>query len=319
MMNEKMLVRFYHPEQGNRIGVKQGDVVRDVTDHVPSVGSFLRHSVGHVAQAIEGLDAVAEDSALTFKASLFDSSPLPIVPHWLPPVDEQDVWAAGVTYERSRAARQEEAQDGGDIYARVYQAERPELFFKAHGARVVGPFAGVGIRKDATWNVPEPELALMMNPAMEVVGFTVGNDMSSRDIEGANPLYLPQAKVYKASCALGPGILLNPTTEWPPVMIRLTIKRSPNQEADRRPGEPENLDLPNWPAVFAGEVHTSRIKRKISELADYLGRSMEFPDGVVLLTGTGIVPPSDFTLQVGDVVEIEIEGIGQLVNMVRVV
>src|SRR5690349_16919024 len=189
-MADRILVRFYHPEYGNRIGLKLDDSVHDITDHLPTIGAFLRHSVGHVQQAIEGLEAVAGDSTMIFKETLFESSPLPLVPHWLAPVDEQDVWAAGVTYERSRAARQEEAEDGGDIYARVYQAERPELFFKAQGKRVVGPFAGVGIRQDAAWNVPEPELALVLNPACEVVGFTVGNDMSSRDIEGANPLYL---------------------------------------------------------------------------------------------------------------------------------
>jgi 2-dehydro-3-deoxy-D-arabinonate dehydratase len=309
------LVRFFHPEHGNRIGVKLDDTVYDVTDHVPTVGAFLRHTVNHVAQAIEGLQAVAQDSEIRFNASLFDSSPLPMFPHWLPPVDEQEVWAAGVTYERSRAARQEEAQDGGDIYARVYQAERPELFFKAQGSRVVGPFAGIGIRKDATWNVPEPELAMVLNPAMEVVGFTVGNDMSSRDIEGANPLYLPQAKVYKASCALGKGIVLNSTTEWPQTTIRLTIKRSPTPLQD----EGNLTELSRWPVLFTDEIHTSRIKRTIPVLAEYLGRSMEFADGVVLLTGTGIVPPSEFTLQEGDVVEIEIEGIGHLTNMVRVV
>lgn len=314
-MTDWTLVRFFHPEHGNRVGLKRDDAVHDVTDHVSTVGAFLRHSVGHVAQAIEGLEAVAQDSQQVYKATLFDSSPLPLVPHWLAPVDEQDVWAAGVTYERSRAARQEEAQDGGDIYARVYQAERPELFFKAHGKRVIGPFGGVGIREDATWNVPEPELVLVMNPAMEVVGFTVGNDMSSRDIEGANPLYLPQAKVYKASCGMGPGIVLNPANEWPQTTIRLTIKRNPAANASQE----GNLNLDAWSVVFTSDVHTSRIKRKVTELAQYLGRSAEFPDGVVLLTGTGIVPPSDFTLQANDVVEIEIEGIGQLTNMVRVV
>ncbi len=320
-MSERMLVRFFHPEHGNRVGLRTGDEVRDVTDHLPSVGAFLRHSVGHVQQAIDGLDAIAADANLVFKASLFDSSPLPLVPHWLAPVDEQDVWAAGVTYERSRAARQEESQDGGDIYARVYRAERPELFFKSRGSRVIGPYGGVGIREDAKWNVPEPELVLVFNPAMEIVGFTAGNDMSSRDIEGENPLYLPQAKVYKASCAIGPGILLKPSMEWPPVTIRVTIKRNPTpdsgveSDSDAQP----NLNLSSWPVVFTDEVHTSRIKRTIPELAQYLGRSMEHTDGVALMTGTGIVPPSDFTLQAGDVVEVDIEGIGQLVNLVRIV
>lgn len=295
-----MLVRFYHPDHGNRVGVRLDDTVYDVTEHLPSVGAFLRNTVGHVAAAIDGLVVLARETGQTYAASLFNSTPIAFIPHWLPPCDEQDIWAAGVTYERSRAARQEEAVDGGDIYARVYAAERPELFFKARGTRVVGPYAGVGIRTDATWNVPEPELAVVFNPAMEVVGFVVGNDMSSRDIEGANPLYLPQAKMYKASCALGPGIALNPSPAFPLTTIRIAISRA---------------DQP----VFSGEVHTSRIKRTIAELGSYLGRSNEFPDGVILLTGTGIVPPNDFTLQEGDVIEIEIEGIGSLTNAVRVV
>jgi 2-dehydro-3-deoxy-D-arabinonate dehydratase len=299
-MSDRILVRFYHPEQGNRIGVQLDGVIHDVTDHLPSIGAWLRASVNHVNDAIAGLEVVARDSAITFQADQFEAAPAAFVPHWLPPVDEQEIWASGVTYERSREARQEESQDGGDVYARVYQAERPELFFKSPGSKVVGPYAEVGIRADATWSVPEPELALVINPAMELVGFTVGNDMSSRDIEGENPLYLPQAKVYKASCALGPGIVLNPSSEWPDTLIHINIQRG---------GQ----------TAFENEVHTDRIKRRINELISYLGRSSEFPDGVVLLTGTGIVPPSDFTLQAGDVVTITIDGIGKLQNTVKVV
>jgi len=299
-MADPILVRFYHPQHGNRVGVILDDVIHDVTEHLPTVGAWLRASVGHVVQAIEGLQVVARDSEIMFKTEVFENKPAAFIPHWLPPVDEQDIWAAGVTYERSREARQEEAKDGGDVYARVYQAERPELFFKAQGSRVVGPLGEVGIRADATWSVPEPELAVAINPAMEVVGFTVGNDMSSRDIEGENPLYLPQAKVYKASCALGPGIVLKPSSEWPIATIHLNIQRG---------GQ----------TVFDGTVHTDRIKRRIGELVGYLGRSTEFPDGVLLLTGTGIVPPADFTLQAGDVVTIQIDEIGTLRNTVKVV
>jgi len=299
-MPERILTRFYHPSHGNRIGVRLDDVVYDVTEHLPTIGAWLRASAKHVAQAIAGLEVVARDSEITFKAEVFDASPAAFIPHWLPPVDEQEVWAAGVTYERSREARQEESVDGGDIYARVYGAERPELFFKALGSRVVGPYAEVGIRADAQWSVPEPELAIVINPALEVVGFTVGNDMSSRDIEGENPLYLPQAKVYRASCALGPGIVLNASSEWPVTTIHLSIERDGKR-------------------TFEGEVHTARIKRRIDELVSYLGRSAEFPDGVVLLTGTGIVPPADFTLQADDLVTIQIEGIGRLQNTVKVV
>ena len=294
------LVRFFDPSQGNRVGVQIGDSVHDVTAQVPSVAAFLKQSLGRVSQAIGDLEAVANSAAKRYAVAQFNAEPNDDVAHWLPPCDTQEVWAAGVTYERSRAARQEESQDGGDIYARVYNAERPELFFKSQGAKVVPPFGYVGIRRDATWNVPEPELVLVLNPRMEVVGFTVGNDMSSRDIEGENPLYLPQAKVYKASCALGPGILLAPSDEWPQMTIKLTIARAGQD-------------------VFSGEITTARIKRGIKELTGYLGLSSEFENGVMLLTGTGIVPPSDFTLRAGDVTTIAIDGIGSLTNTVMVV
>ena len=219
------------------------------------------------------------------------------MPHWLPPVDEQEIWAAGVTYVRSREARQEESADGGDVYARVYDAERPEIFFKASSKNTVGHLDAAGIRADSRWNVPEPELGLVVNPAMEMLGFTIGNDMSSRDIEGANPLYLPQAKVYTASCALGPGILLAPSDDWLDTTIRLVIKRAC---AD----------------IFSDSISTDQIKRRIPELIDYLGRSNTYPGGAILLTGAGIVPEADFTLQPDDSVTITIDGIGTLQNRV---
>jgi 2-dehydro-3-deoxy-D-arabinonate dehydratase len=298
-MNDYLLMRFYHPEFGVRLGLKTGETIYDLGEPITSIGEWLQKSAGRVAAAIEQLATQAKQITKTIPVSEINAMSHDGL-RWLAPVDTQDIWAAGVTYERSMDARQEEAIDGGDIYARVYRAERPELFFKAHGRNVVGPFGEVGIRADATWSVPEPELALVLNPAMEVVGFTVGNDMSSRDIEGENPLYLPQAKVYTASCALGPGILLNPTSEWPDTTIRLCIRRGDA-------------------VAFQGEVHTSRIRRTIGELVSYLGRSSQFPYGVVLLTGTGVVPPGDFTLAAGDVVEITIDGIGTLVNTVKVV
>jgi 2-dehydro-3-deoxy-D-arabinonate dehydratase len=299
-MSAPALVRFYHPDHGARLGLWTGDQVHDIGEHFASPGAWLRASAGRVAAAIEEMEAMAARSSPVFLAALFDAEPTPDQPHWLAPVEEQDVWAAGVTYERSRQARQEEALDGGDIYARVYGAERPELFFKAQGRHVVGPRGAVGIRADARWSVPEPELAVVFNPALEAVGFSVGHDMSSRDIEGANPLYLPQAKVYTASCALGPGIVLAAAADWPAATIRLSIRRAGK-------------------VAFEGEVHTARIRRRLAELAQYLGRSNQYPDGVVLLTGTGIVPPPDFTLAAGDVVEIAIDGIGTLTNPVQVV
>ena len=217
----------------------------------------------------------------------------------LAPVGTQEVWAAGVTYLRSRAARMAESKDagGGDFYDRVYSAERPELFFKALGQKVVGPGAAVGIRGDATWNVPEPELALAINAAGKIVGYTIGNDMSSRDIEGQNPLYLPQAKVYNRSCALGPGILV--TGEALPRETRIAITITRGAET-----------------AFAGETNLAQMKRTPQELVEYLYRDQTFATGAFLLTGTGVVPPDSFTLEKGDVIRIAIDGIGELVNEV---
>lgn len=300
-MNQPLLVRFYHPDVGVRFGVQEDDTVYDISEAIGSLWAWLRGSAGRVEQAIAEVQGAASESTSSYSASTFANRPASDQPHWLPPVDEQDVWAAGVTYTRSRAARQAEAIDGGDIYARVYGAKRPELFFKARGPWVVGPYDHVGIRADASWNVPEPELGLLINPALEIVGQVAGNDMSSRDIEGANPLYLPQAKVYKASCALGPGIRLGRVqTDWPAAAIHMVIRRGDG-------------------VVFEGETHTGKLHRQPQELVEYLGHSLDFPDGVVLLTGTGIVPPDDFTLMVDDVVEISIESVGVLQNTVMVV
>ncbi len=219
----------------------------------------------------------------------------------LAPVERQEVWAAGVTYLRSKAARMEESDFSATAYDRVYVAERPELFFKSLAEKVVGPEEAVGIRRDARWSVPEPELALVLNSRGQIVGYTIGNDMSSRDIEGENLLYLPQAKIYRGSCALGPWIVLGTpeevAREW---AVRLGIWRN-----DKK--------------IFSGETSISQIKRRFTELAEYLFRSQDFPHGAVLLTGTGIVPADDFTLQALDAIEIVITGIGTLRNQVRVV
>jgi 2-dehydro-3-deoxy-D-arabinonate dehydratase len=300
-MTNLALVRYHLPGAGPRIGVMRDEVVADVTAAVGSVADWLRASVGRVQAAIEDLDGMAAAAAVRTEAPRFDQAPAPDRPHWLPPIDSQDVWAAGVTYERSRAARQEEAQDGGDVYARVYTAKRPEIFFKAQAPWVVGTHDTVGIRRDATWNVPEPELALVANPAMEIVGYTIGNDMSSRDIEGENPLYLPQAKIYTRSCALGPRLVLQPFHEtWPQVAIRISIVRDGKE-------------------AFAGSTSTRLIRRSPAELLEYLGHCLAFPNGAVLLTGTGVVPPEGFTLAAGDRIAIAIEGAGELTNHVTVV
>jgi 2-dehydro-3-deoxy-D-arabinonate dehydratase len=216
----------------------------------------------------------------------------------LAPIDRQEVWAAGVTYKRSKVARMEESQGASRFYDLVYEAPRPELFFKASPHRVAGPGQPVRIRADARWNVPEPELALVLNPRMELVGFTVGNDMSSRDIEGENPLYLPQAKVYDGCCALGPWItLVEGMPKREEIGIRLAVKREKK-------------------TVFAGETSIEQMHRTFEDLIGWLARDNSFPEGVILLTGTGIVPKDDFSLAAGDVVEITIDGIGTLPNPV---
>jgi 2-dehydro-3-deoxy-D-arabinonate dehydratase len=217
----------------------------------------------------------------------------------LAPTEHQEVWAAGVTYFRSRDARIEEAQaaGGGDFYALVYEAERPELFFKSTPERVMGPGQPVRLRRDARWNVPEPELVLAVNAAGRIFGYSVGNDMSSRDIEGENPLYLPQAKVYDGSCAVGPGLWLPPSPPGPETKINLEILRE---------GQP----------AFAGETSLAQLKRTPDMLVAYLYRETSFPNGALLFTGTGIVPPNEFTLRPGDQIRIAITGIGTLINVV---
>lgn len=217
----------------------------------------------------------------------------------LPPVGGQEVWAAGVTYFRSRSARMDEskAAGGGDFYDRVYTADRPELFFKAAPQRVVGPGGPVAIRKDSSWSVPEPELTLAVSPSGKIIGYTIGNDVSSRDIEGENPLYLPQAKVYDRSCALGPGILIGGEPLPPATEIRLEILRDGSCQ-------------------FSGSTTLAEMKREPTSLVEYLFRQNTFPQGCFLMTGTGIVPPDSFTLQPGDEIRITIEPIGTLVNFV---
>ncbi len=219
--------------------------------------------------------------------------------HLEAPIGSQEVWAAGVTYFRSRSARMAESKDagGGDFYDRVYSAERPELFFKATPSRVAGPGSSVRIRADATWSVPEPELTLLINPRGKIIGYTVGNDMSSRDIEGENPLYLPQAKVYDRSCALGPCILVSSDPLPATTPIRIEILRGGS-------------------AAFSGATTLTELKRAPADLAAYLFRENTFPYGAFLMTGTGIVPPDDFTLAPSDKIRITIDPIGLLENEV---
>ena len=272
-----------------RVGlITNGQTVLDLTDA----------GVSRMKELIERADLT--DELVRLSEARLPDHPLDSV-RLLTPVESQEVWAAGVTYLRSRDARIVESEFSANAYDRVYDAARPEIFFKSLPEKVISPGEAVGIREDAHWNVPEPELALVINSSRRIVGFTIGNDMSSRDIEGENLLYLPQAKIYTGSCAVGPWIVVGPTEDdarqW---NIRLEIRRGGEQ-------------------VFAGETLAGKIKRPFNELVEYLFRSQNFPNGAVLLTGAGVVPPDSFTLETHDTVRITISGIGTLQNPVAVV
>lgn len=271
-----------------------------ITDDGQSVLDLTAAGLPGLSELLNQEDLVERLRAVQARTSGVPRMPLAQV-RLLAPVERQEVWAAGVTYLRSKSARMEESDFSATAYDRVYDAPRPEIFFKSLAAKVSGPGGPVGIRQDARWNVPEPELALVLNRHGRVVGYTIGNDMSSRDIEGENLLYLPQAKIYRHSCALGPCVTVGvdeaEARSW---TIGVVIERG-GQE------------------VFRGETQISKIKRSFDELAGWLTRSQEFPDGAVLLTGTGVVPPNEFTLAAGDRVSIQVTGIGVLSNTVEVV
>ncbi|HEV2106716.1 MAG TPA: fumarylacetoacetate hydrolase family protein [Thermomicrobiales bacterium] len=277
-----------HGNESPRLGLIAGDHVLDLeeTGEPASLAEALAMSASDLRERL--------DTALVAGPAGHPHS----VVHCVAPIDRQEVWAAGVTYLRSRDARMEESTEQ-DVYERVYDAERPEVFLKATPDRVSGPGEAIAIRGDSTWDVPEPELVLVINRDGETVGYTVGNDVSSRSIEGENPIYLPQAKIYSACAALGPVIAL--AWEVPRVddlAIRLIIRR-------------------NGEVFFEEETSTSQIHRPFSVLTDYLRRYQRFDHGVFLMTGTGIIPPSEFTLEDGDDVEISIDQVGTLRNPVR--
>lgn len=243
-------------------------------------------------QYLLGLSHISEPLAFDQSQELLSKA--------LAPIGNQEVWAAGVTYLRSRDARMEESKESGaaDVYQKVYEADRPELFFKALPHRVSGPGEDVYIRKDSSWNVPEPELTLFINSAGDIQAYTIGNDMSSRSIEGENPLYLPQAKIYERSCALGPCLFVPSEPISQDTQISISIKR-------------------NHQEMFSNFIQLNRMKRNLPELATWLYKACAFHYGSFLMTGTGIVPPNDFTLQANDEVSISIEGIGMLSNTVK--
>ena len=278
------LCRFKNQSGEIRIG-------RAVDD--AALADLTAGGIKSVTELLDDADAMARVEALGELPTL----PLAEVT-LLTPVEGQEVWAAGVTYLRSKTARMEESDFSANAYDLVYEANRPEIFFKSLPEKVAGPFEDVGIREDAKWNVPEPELVLVVNSRKELVGYTIGNDMSSRDIEGANLLYLPQAKVYDRSCAVGPWLVMGANEaevrEW---TIAVEIAREEE-------------------TIFSGETSINNIKRTFDELIDFLCRSQTFPQGAMLLTGTGVVPDDDFTLATNDVIRVTISGIGTLENRV---
>lgn len=273
----------------------------------PSI-TVYRTTNGLVAQRGEEFLQLAEssldtlfcqaDPAAWLQEKLQTAAPISKPTGWLAPIQNQEVWASGVTYLRSRDARIEESKDagGGTFYDRVYAADRPELFFKATAHRVVAPGGSMRLRSDSKWNVPEPELALAINTEGRIFGYTVGNDLSSRDIEGENPLYLPQAKVWSECCALGPGVVVGPA----PAANTSIALRIVRQGA----------------TAFSGETSLDQMKRTLPELAEWLWRDNSFPAGCFLLTGTGLVPPDSFTLASGDEIHITIAGLGTLTNTI---
>lgn len=297
------IARVWVPGRGASLGLCEGPEVR------------LLAAAG--GAPVESLEALCAEAARTgarvadvarsmlggppaYSYRDLDRPPDPDRPHLLIPVAAPEVWAAGVTYERSREARLAETTTVG-IYDKVYDAERPEVFFKATASRCVGPNTPVGVRADSRWTVPEPELAVVLDAAGAVLGYTLGNDMSARDIEGENPLYLPQAKIYRACCSLGPVVVLSEEPLERRLVLQCRIVRGGRE-------------------VFAGEVPTSRLRRPLAELIDCLRRANDVPPMTVLLTGTGIVPPNEFACEAGDVIEISAGEIGVLRNpAVRVV
>jgi len=283
------LCRFKNAEGKIHIGLALDEI---------SIADLNAGGVESITELLEDADRVPRISNLAGqglpKVALADVT-------LLVPVEGQEIWAAGVTYLRSKKARMEESDFSANAYDLVYEAARPEIFFKSLPEKVVGPGGDVGIREDAVWNVPEPELALVINSAKELVGYTIGNDMSSRDIEGENLLYLPQAKVYDRSCAVGPWIVLG------------------SSEAEVRGWTIDIKIMRDDKIIFSGESSIKNIKRTFDELVGYLYQSQTFPKGAMLLTGTGVVPDDDFTLTTGDIIHIAISGIGTLENKVVVV
>ncbi len=296
------VVRYWDPGDRKRVlGVVEGNDVVALSDLFPdgdaSFESLLARAESEGTSALNLLRQTDLSGAARIRYASLDVAPDPARAHLLQPVIADEIWGAGVTYERSRTAREAESSVG-DVYQRVYDAARPELFFKATPSRCVGPNQPVGLRGDSRWMVPEPELTLVLDRRLEIVGYTMGNDMSSRDIEGENPLYLPQGKVFTNCCSVGPAILLTEPGDEPVFSIGCRVERAGRE-------------------IFRGETSTAAMHRSFKELAKYLGRFNTMPEITLLLTGAGVVPPDDFGLQAGDVIEVSSPEIGTLRNRAR--
>lgn len=296
------IVRFSDPELGVRLGLLDGEKVYDITEvtgsKISSFQGLYEAAGGDIVSYIESEIITKKDKCRSYAFSELDAAPNTGARYLLKAIEAQEVWAAGVTYARSRDAREYETTQKS-VYDRVYDAVRPEIFFKATPRLQVGPFEPVGLRSDATWNVPEPELGLILGENGKIIGYIIGNDMSSRDIEGENPLYLPQAKVYNNCCGLGPVIVVAREGFDPSSLtIHCRIMR-------------------DGVAVFDDSAKTSQLKRTFSELVGFLTKDNSVPVGTVLLTGTCVVPDADFTLTEGDWVEISIDNLGTLRNVVK--
>ena len=292
------LVQFYLPESGCRIGILDGDEVSDITS--PGLCSTM-DLIGRAAAEDVTLEEVVSELGTQGRYSYESLNALPddSKPHLLIPINPPEVWGCGVTYKRSAEMRDEDTTGAKGIYDHVYFAQRPEIFFKATPARCVGPNGHICIRSDSTLTAAEPELAYVISEDQNIIGFTVCNDVSAWDIERENPLYLPQSKIFYGCCALGP-VLATKSGIGNPYDLKITCEIIRNDKA-----------------IFAGEINSSAMKRTFDELTDFLCRDNPIPIGTVMTTGTGIMIPNDYALAAGDVVEIEIEGIGKLSNPVR--
>jgi len=292
--------RFWEPKTGARLGIVFEETVVDATAIDPrgcaDISTWL--ALPDPIEYVRGITELAERSKNRLHIRELEHAPAPGSRHLLPPIDKQEIWGAGVTYQRMRQSHVDESHGGKLFYDEVYDAARPELFFKTTPHRVAGPFGSIRVRSDSEWTIPEPELTVLLSPAQRLIGFTCANDVTSRDIEGENPLYMTQSKTYSGCCALGPTILVSDDPDFArDLAISLVVIR-------------EGM------AVFRDETNTNQMKRSIPEILGWLSRDNDFPFGVFLMTGSGIAPPDDFSLEPDDIVEIAIDGIGRLVNPV---